>query len=425
VASTKGMALLALSSAPVQVGDFSLAFVRNISVPKPAYTLLRGNASMTVTSFDAAPIVGKSGVYSVDLLAGGGTASEVGGSSSIDWPNIPVPVDSSVFGFPALLVGAGFLAPTHGDGGMWVMEDAASPEHLPHPVRISQPRVAPAGADWFYHLGVLQDMNGDGLLDVLTSRCHYDAIPTPWSAEKQGVLVWLEQPAADPLGGVPWVEHILAEGPDFQFTPKPSLSRADFGVVAAEYINERLAYYSLSPSGEVTTRVLDSELGPGFGVVYADLDRDGQPDLLATNHLNINGSVSAYTWEGDLADDHVPVTKHVLADGFSAVSAATGTAAPGDAFAFQPRVGRTEKPYILVSGDNMNAVFALVPKDESRGSWEYDKVTLAFLGADIGRPSIGDVDGDGYVELFVPAYDADRVCVFRFGPGAAARGQHV
>ena len=40
---------------------------------------------------------------------------------------------------------------------------------------------------------------------------------------------------------------------------------------------------------------------------------------------------------------------------------------------------------------------------------------MSYLGADIGRPSIGDVDGDGYVEVFVPAYDNDVISMFSFG----------
>merc|ERR1712194_715930 len=74
------------------------------------------------------------------------------------------------------------------------------------------------------------------------------------------------------------------------------------------------------------------------------------------------------------------------------------------------------KPYVFVSGDNSNSIFCLVPNSEAASDWTYTKVELAFLGADIGRASIADTDGDGFVEIYVPAYDNDVIAVFKLGP---------
>ena len=46
----------------------------------------------------------------------------------------------------------------------------------------------------------------------------------------------------------------------------------------------------------------------------------------------------------------------------------------GDAFIFQPKDGRTQKPYVFVSGDNGNTIFALVPTSEDKDDWTYNKV---------------------------------------------------
>jgi len=266
---------------------------------------------------------------------------------------------------------------------------------------------------WFYHQGVLVDMNGDGLLDIVTSRCAYSV--EPWNP-KQGKLVWLEQPASGALSGIAWTEHVMQDGPDFLFELAPkSVSGADFGACAAEYIGERLSYVYGSEKDGYSTRVVDPELGHGFGCTWFDLNGDGKQDLLATNHLNQNGSVFAYTWDGDLADSSTVIHKHVLATGFSAVSTAQGTASPGDAIPFYATTASTDaKPLLLVSADNGNYLCVLVPdapKDPL--DWTYTKQMIEYIGADVGRPAIGDVDGDGYNELFVPAYDLGQVVHFK------------
>lgn len=62
---------------------------------------------------------------------------------------------------------------------------------------------------WFYHQAIWYDMNGDGRLDLLTARA-----TKPIFGAEGGEMVWLEQPASDPLGAasLPWQEHVIASG---------------------------------------------------------------------------------------------------------------------------------------------------------------------------------------------------------------------
>merc|ERR1712032_1500289 len=172
------------------------------------------------------------------------------------------------------------------------------------------------------------------------------------------------------------------------------------------------------------TRVVDDELGHGFGCTWVDINGDGHLDLLATNHLNQNGSVFAYSWDGDLSDNSTTVHKRTLATGFSAVSTSVGQAAPGDAIPFFAEPGNASgKPLILVSADNGNAIYVLVPAaPHDPGDWTYTKQLLSYIGADVGRIAIGDTDRDGFNEFFVPAYDRGQVVHFKIRPTA---GPHV
>ena len=143
--------------------------------------------------------------------------------------------------------------------------------------------------------------------------------------------------------------------------------------------------------------------------------------MLVTNHKNQDGSVFAYSWEGDLKASSTLVKKHTLATGFSAVSTQQGTASPGDALPFYPRVSASrqtgQKPFVLVSSDNGNSLYALLPYEPNNpDSWLYTKEYIADIGADVGGLAIGDTDGDGWTDIYVPAYDLGHVVHYEICP---------
>jgi len=405
----------------IEGGKFAMHWVRNISVPlKPGYSQLPPAlpGMLVQTSFEATPFVGKHAVYTFDVTTPNAEMQQIPGTEAIDWPNAATGANSSVFGFPAVIVGSGFLVPSHTTGGIWVMEASATPKTLMAPVKITaDKKEALPDSGWFYHEGEFVDMDGDGRLDILTSRAQFSV--WPWG-KKRGELLWLQQPAENPLNGEPWVEHHLADGPDFVYCIRPG--PGPLALVATEFINERIVYYYMGANGTMEQRVLDSASGPAFSCTWEDLNGDGRMELLATNHVNQNGSVYAYTFDSD-DPATAKIERHVLATGFSAVTKSQGTAAPGDAFAFQPKIlekgAPFTKPHIFVSGDNGNTIFMLVAQSERQDDWAYTKQELAFLGADIGRPSIGDVDGNGFADIFVPAYDSSVLVHYEITPASA------
>ncbi|CAJ1398365.1 unnamed protein product [Effrenium voratum] len=363
---------------------------------------------LLVTSFQGMPIFAKNGVFMADVGSGpAGPAEELPGSGQINWPNCITVVNSSTFGFTAIAVGNGFLVPSHTTGGVYVMEASPEPTKLKAPVKITKDQSEKLpDSGWFYHQAHFVDMDGDGLDDVVTARCQYSV--WPW-AKKRGELVWLKQPAQGALSGEPWQEHQLGAGPDFLFCVRPGKS---FSLVAPEFITGKVVYWFMKNS-TMKSRELDSSMGPGFSCSWEDLNNDGHLDLLVTNHAAVNGSVFAYTFDSEDLET-ANVSRHVLATGFSPFKVDKGKASPGDALAFQPEIKMKGKPSIFVSGDNSNSIFLLTPMSDSTEDWRYSKNKVSYLGGDIGRPSISDVDHDGFADIFVPVYDAKQIVHYKF-----------
>lgn len=201
--------------------------------------------------------------------------------------------------------------------------------------------LAKAKSGWFYHKVIWRDMDGDGLLDILTARATKPIIGSgalPAVASQSpflrrasfaprshparaagGELLWLKQPSSDPLKNVPWEEQVITSGPDV-IVEVTDMDENDgtFEVWAAQFFTTPgLFLYRISDTNASVTgqRAVDTAMGAAEGVQAVDLDGDGKLELLTNSHLGGNGgAVYAFTIPEDL--DNGEFGKHTLATGF-------------------------------------------------------------------------------------------------------------
>merc|ERR1712178_602826 len=74
---------------------------------------------------------------------------------------------------------------------------------------------------------------------------------------------------------------------------------------------------------------------------------------------------------------------------------------PGISIPFMPKAG-ISKPSVLVSGFDDGQVYVLRPTSWSPYIWKYTTDVIFKRPTSIGVPAIGDADGDGVMEIFIP-----------------------
>lgn len=170
-------------------------------------------------------------------------------------------------------------------------------------------------------------------------------------------------------------------------------------------------------SNAIRVRSIDSESLP-YAYIHLTMDLNGDQisDLLVTVNDEFNGSLIAYELppSGQLLNG--TFKKHVLASGFKPITSAKGRGAPGQATPYQFYSMTTrKKPIIILSGDDDGGVYLLEAiHDNDPSDWQYSIKTIhKSTKSTIGQISIEDVDNDGHPELFIPAYNDDKVFIYR------------
>lgn len=403
-------------------GEPRARYLGSISCRTPAMTFLRPlrqgeREALIVCSFgmlgrDAVRVVPEPGAR-LSLLDR--TVPELL-TDEVVWPNEALPAPSGALDFEALTVAGGFLVPGKNPGAVVLLPlPRGGGTGRMHPLRVTTER-----AGWFYHRAEWLDVNGDGRLDLLTARAR-KTVGRPG----QGELLWLEQP--EPVSGSakavgqPWEEHVLLQGPDVHFRTADLDGDGRREILTTQFFSRRLGLHWFEPkTGEagaapqLASRILDGRIGEAFDLEVTDLNADGKPDLLVTNHEpDEQAAVFAYEIPSDFRQ--APWPRRTLLSGIQTRQRGINSASPGAATAFHPVARATrEKPWILVSGDGSQRAHLLRPLSRSPEDWSYEESTLADTQSTVGTCAVGDTDGDGCAEVFVPAYNRDRIFVYTF-----------
>jgi hypothetical protein len=357
-----------------------------------------------------------SAVRSIDTLIGNVSSISATQLFPSLWPNEIATVPNGVFDqYGYATVCGGFLVPTKSTGSVAIVNLLSDTPAVFD--------VSPAVSGYFYHMALWRDMNGDGVLDIVSAQA-----TKPIFGSGGGRLVWLENPgtAGGPLVNTfTWALHDLMSGPDVFFRMADLDGDGAEEVVAAEFFSGRISIWRRDPGSPANQTsswsevVVDTTVGPPFDVSIVDLNMDGRPELLATNHVNNVKLSGVFAYE--LPDKIVPgatFTRHTLYQGFKVRQSGPNQAAPGSAIPVWPFTNQqnSTRPSILIGGDGAEEAYLLSPNSQSPSDWTYSIVTVVDVGGTVGQVLAADLNGDGATEFLVPNYTHGQVLVYTFAP---------
>ncbi|XP_071095836.1 uncharacterized protein [Haliotis cracherodii] len=330
-------------------------------------------------------------------------------TDKVTWPNEISGVPQYVFNTSMVAIPDGFLVPFKTKGGIKLVNITGSGASIP--VRITEE----SGEDWFYHRVQWVDMDNDGDYDALTCRAR-----KPLFGSEEGELLWYENPST-PSVRPGWTPHVIAKGPDVYFqhyrlnTPNGPKSC----ILTAQFFTKSLSVYWTEGSdwlhlGNVKSRIIDNTIGAVFDVIVNDIGNDGNLDLLVTTNDVTNGTVWAYEIPPDFRTGKF--SRHMLASGFKPRNQGVGKGAPGSAFPIKYIVPQKKAPVVLSGDDDGRAYLLSAAKDDTR-DWTYTLQPFLDVGmGTVGQITVEDINKDGSLYIFVPAYTQGQVHVFHYKP---------
>lgn len=387
---------------------YNLVHIGTIETPQPAFLTLTespdGSSDLYISGFSVFGGGSVSAVQNVsEKLASDPCLKADLITEKIDWPNeiSPQPLsEAGADGRRLLAVPSGFLVPGRSTGAIYLM--ATNSPNPGNEETFGTVKITRDKPGWFYHRAEWFDVNGDGRLDLITARARVGL-----DGNKGGQMLWLEQPE-QPLAEA-WPEHPLETPGDVHFRLCDLNQDGKPEILSAQFFEKRIVHSG--PGGEA---LVDDRLGSPFDLQVVDLNGDGKAEVLASNHeKGSGGKVVAYEVPDQLTSAW---PRRTLLNNIQTEVASFNAAAPGQAQAFPVGEG---VPWVLVSGDGSGKAHLLEPE----GDGSYREHIVVDAKCTVGQSAVGDINGDGLPEIFVPLYERGRIEVFSMMARSGVTGE--
>lgn len=290
----KVIVLFALNAEFTSASTYFPKLVSQIKINKPGFvcfvpSLSQGVYHIAISSFNGAPF-SPDHVYYLSNYTLNDTTVRVTplDNTNVEWPNELSYVGSSIFTnkidpYGGVVVPGGFLVPSKENGGIFYYPFTSkdrSKVSTDKPIEITE---TPQGKlKWFYHRAKFVDVSGDGLNDILTCRTYK---PTVGQTKVELVAFIFDDQS------LTYVEKvILNDVCDVFFDVADIDNDGKIEIIAAGFFISQLnLVYSDDPknsfiNGNVKTKSIDTTGGKFFDVKIVDLDKEGNLELLVTNH---------------------------------------------------------------------------------------------------------------------------------------------
>ncbi len=220
------------------------------------------------------------------------------------WPNETDRVPEGVVPFEAIVVPGGFLsADKPGRLTLVDVSGIARTEYVVAEAGTVRPDCSVGvvrNEQWYYHQALFHDMDGDGDKDLITARASFK--PFLHRCPPTGELVWFRNPGSALDPAKPWQAVVLVGLPAERAGPEVNLDLADLDadgepeIIATHFFTSdhitifgapagrRWSALDADPTLKPRRQVVMSGQGRPFAVEAVDLDLDGRLEILTSNH---------------------------------------------------------------------------------------------------------------------------------------------